>query len=97
MDGASVDRAGSIVLRSEIRFSKGIFNTCWLAGALLGVVVVVVVVPPPQATSSMAIKARQVGRSLVINFFPGRMRDFSLFISNNLYDIYPQCNEGGLA
>ncbi len=59
-------------------FSKGKFSTCWAAGAFWEAVVVVDVVPP-QATSSMAIRARQVGRSLVTNFFPGRIRDFSFF------------------
>jgi hypothetical protein len=55
---------------------KGNTNTCLSAEALP--VVLFVVEVPPQATNNIASKARKVGRSLVINFLLGRIRDYSL-------------------
>jgi hypothetical protein len=57
--------------------AKGNIMTCLSAEALV-VLVLFVVEVPPQATSSIPIKARKVGRSLVINFLLGRIRDYSL-------------------
>src|ERR1051326_5406404 len=57
-------------------------NTCLLLLAFACVLVVVLVLPPPQATTSMAIRHKNVGKSPVVNFLPGLINKISLVVAN---------------
>src|SRR2546421_10031797 len=77
-DGTSVDRPGSNVAISGTPAS-GKINTCLFAAALeCGELVVVLLPPPPQAASSNAIVQNKAGKTVEINFFPGRICIFLL-------------------